>query len=146
MSEGLDELPLKFAQTLQQLAADALASEIFDIIGQIASGGAGGGGGGAFAAVAGLFGGGFASGGQVRGGQPILVGERGPELFTPPGAGSIQPNVNINQAAQAAPNVTINNITDPADIPAGLNTAEGNEAVMNIIQRNPDAVKRVLAG
>jgi tape measure domain-containing protein len=145
MSEGLDELPLKFAQTLQQLAADALASEIFDIIGGIASGGAAGGG-GAGGIFASLFGGGFQAGGQVRGGQPILVGERGPELFTPPGSGSIQPNISINQAAQAAPNVTINNITDPADIPAGLNTAEGNEAVMNIIQRNPDAVKRVVGG
>lgn len=145
MSAGLDELPFKFAETLQALAAEALSAEIFDIIGGLAGGAAGGGGGGAGLFGA-LFGGGFQAGGQVRGGQPILVGERGPELFTPPGSGSIQPNVNINQAAQAAPQVTVNNITDPADIPAGLNSAEGNEAVMNVIQRNPDAVKRILGG
>lgn len=141
MAEGLDELPFAFAQTLQKLAADALASDLFDILGDLLKGGAGGGGFGAF--IGGLFGGAQA-GGQVSGGQPVLVGERGPELFTPPGSGAITPNVNINQAAQAAPTVVINNITDPADIPAGLATAEGEEAVINIIQRNPDAVRRLL--
>jgi len=141
MAEGLDELPFQFAQTLQKLAADALASELFDILGSL---GGGGGGGGIGAFIGGLFGGGAQAGGQVSGGQPVLVGERGPELFTPPGSGAITPNVNINQAAQAAPSVVINNVTDPADIPAGLRTAEGEEEVINIIQRNPDAVRKLL--
>lgn len=140
MAEGLDELPFQFAQVLQKLAADALASELFDILGSL---GGGGGGGGIGAFIGGLFGGAQA-GGQVSGGQPVLVGERGPELFTPPGSGAITPNVNINQAAQSAPTVVINNVTDPADIPAGLNTSEGEEAVINIIQRNPDAVRKLL--
>ncbi|AZB50581.1 hypothetical protein [Synechococcus phage S-H1] len=39
-----------------------------------------------------LFGGGRASGGTVRGGTSYLVGERGPELFTPGRSGSIAPN------------------------------------------------------
>ena len=47
-------------------------------------------------AVLALFGGGgipgFASGGPVRGGQPIVVGERGPELFVPPSSGEIISN------------------------------------------------------
>ncbi len=141
MSEGLDELPFQFAQTLQKLAADALASDLFDILGSLGSGGAGGGG-GIGSLIGGFFG--FQSGGQVSGGQPVLVGERGPELFTPPGSGAITPNVNINQAAQAAPSIQITNVTDPADIPAGLNTSEGEEAVINIIQRNPDAVRKLL--
>ena len=145
LSDGLDELPGKFAQVLQQLAADALASEIFSIIGGLASGGAGGGGAAGLVGLFGsFFGGGMAAGGQAMGGRPILVGERGPEIFTPPGSGSITPNVSINQAAQAAPTVVVNNITDPADIPAGLRTAEGEEEVINIIQRNPDAVRRIL--
>lgn len=38
------------------------------------------------------FGGGFASGGQVRGGGPILVGERGPELFMPGAGGYVVNN------------------------------------------------------
>lgn len=47
-------------------------------------------------AVLALFGGGgipgFAAGGPVRGGAPILVGERGPELFVPPSSGEIISN------------------------------------------------------
>lgn len=144
LSEGLDELPFKFAQVLQQLAADALASELFSILKGLGGAGAGGGAGGILGLVGGLFGGGLQAGGQVTGGRPILVGERGPELFTPPGSGTIVPNVNINQAAQAAPTVVVNNITDPADIPAGLRTGEAEEEIINIIQRNPDAVRRVL--
>lgn len=146
LSEGLDELPFKFAQTLQQLAADALASELFSILGSLAGGAAGGGGGaGALVGLVGaFFGGGMQAGGHATGGRPILVGERGPELFTPASSGSVSPNVNINQAAQAAPTVVVNNITDPADIPSGLRTAEGEEEVINIIQRNPDAVRRIL--
>jgi len=141
LADGLDELPFKFAQILQQLAADALASELFRILKDLGSGGSGGGAGGIGQFIGGLFGGGFAAGGSVRGGQPILVGERGPELFTPPGSGSIQPNVNINQAAQAAPTVNVINVTDPDDIPPIR-----DEDLVNAIQRNPDAIRRVLGG
>jgi tape measure domain-containing protein len=144
LSEGLDELPFKFAQVLQQLAADALASELFGILKGLGSGGEGGGAGGFLQFIGGLFGGGFQAGGQVRGGQPILVGERGPELFTPPGSGAVQPNVNIAQAAQAPPVVNVVNVSDPADVPTGINSPEGEEAVINVIQRNPDAVRRLL--
>lgn len=43
-------------------------------------------------AISSLFGGGKAMGGAVMGGTSYLVGERGPELFTPNGNGSITPN------------------------------------------------------
>ncbi len=43
-------------------------------------------------AVAGAFGGGKASGGPVDGGTTYMVGEKGPELFTPSGSGTITPN------------------------------------------------------
>jgi len=144
LSDGLDELPFRFAKVLQQMAADALASEIFGILRGFGGNASGGGAGGALQFLGGLFGGGFASGGQVMGGRPIMVGERGPELFTPPGSGAITPNVNINQAAQATPVINVLNVTDPADIPAGLRTAEGEQEIINIIQRNPDQVRRIL--
>ena len=35
---------------------------------------------------------GFANGGSVMGGQPIIVGERGPELFVPGSSGNVVPN------------------------------------------------------
>ena len=140
LQEGLDELPFKFAQLLQQLAAEALAAEVFDILGNLG----GGSDGGFLSFVGGLFGGGFQAGGTVRGGQPILVGERGPEIFTPPGSGSIDPNININQAAQAPPMVNVINVSDPADIPSGIETPEGQSAVINVIQQNPEAIRRML--
>jgi hypothetical protein len=36
---------------------------------------------------------GYAAGGPVSGGQTVLVGERGPELFTPGASGAITPNI-----------------------------------------------------
>ena len=50
-----------------------------------------------------LFGGRRASGGTVKGGTSYLVGERGPELFTPGRSGSIAPNNSMGGA-----NVTVN--------------------------------------
>ena len=50
-----------------------------------------------------LFGGGRASGGTVQGGRSYMVGERGPELFTPGRTGSIAPSGSFGGA-----NVTVN--------------------------------------
>ena len=138
MAEGLDELPFKFAQTLQQLAAQALSAEVFEILGSL-----GGGGGGFAGFLGGLFGSAQA-GGQISSAGPTLVGERGPELFTPASSGTITPNVNIAQAAQAPPTVNVVNVSDPADIPSGIETPEGEQAVINVIQKNPEAVRRLL--
>jgi len=56
------------------------------------------------------FGGAFADGGMVKGNIPIVVGEKGPELFMPKQAGTIVPNHQLpKQAAQAITiNMTIN--------------------------------------
>jgi tape measure domain-containing protein len=144
LSDGLDELPLKFARILQQLAADALAAEIFQILRNFGSGGSGGGAGGFLQFVGGLFGGGFAAGGQVTGGRPIMVGERGPELFTPPGAGGISPNVSINQAAQAPPMVQIINTIDAAEITGAFNSGEGDTVLLNRIGARRTAFRSAL--
>jgi hypothetical protein len=48
---------------------------------------------------------GFAGGGDVYGGRPIIVGERGPEIFTPRSSGRITPN---GQIGMGAPNVIVN--------------------------------------
>lgn len=55
------------------------------------------------AAVGGLFGGARAEGGPVVGGGAYLVGERGPEVFRPAGAGTIEPG----GAAGVTVNVTV---------------------------------------
>ena len=48
--------------------------------------------GGGIGAPEGGFFPGFANGGPVMGGQPIIVGERGPELFVPGSNGNVVPN------------------------------------------------------
>jgi hypothetical protein len=55
------------------------------------------------------FGGGKAIGGPVRGGTSYLVGERGPELFTPSSSGSITPN---NKLGGLTINITGNTLLD----------------------------------
>jgi phage-related minor tail protein len=52
--------------------------------------GKGGGGGNIFSTVGKLLG--FASGGLTPGGRPIVVGERGPEVFIPASNGTVVPN------------------------------------------------------
>jgi hypothetical protein len=65
-------------------------------------------------AVASSFFSGFAHGGAVGGNEPILVGERGPEIFTPHGGGRITPNnemggggVTINQKIEVGTAQTV---------------------------------------
>ena len=60
-----------------------------------------------------IFGGGKASGGMVSGGTTYLVGERGPELFTPSGSGNIIPNNRLGGGAAAVFNITVNGAIDP---------------------------------
>jgi hypothetical protein len=56
------------------------------------------------------FGGGRAMGGPVTGGTSYLVGERGPELFTPSSSGNIIPN---NAMGGNTVNITVNGALDP---------------------------------
>lgn len=77
--------------------------------------------GGGLMSLLGGFGGFFADGGSVGGGSPIVVGERGPELFVPRSSGTIVPN-----GAMGGGGTT--NITMRIDL-AGAN---GDEAIARI--------------
>tara|TARA_R110002167_G_scaffold143958_2_gene333674 strand:- start:27982 stop:31008 length:3027 start_codon:yes stop_codon:yes gene_type:complete len=107
-----------------------------------------GGGGGAGGAVGALFGGGKAEGGPVDSNQAFLVGEEGPELFVPPGAGNIKTaaeTAGVAAPAAAAPvNVTVLNTSDPADTISAMGSAQGTQLIMNAISQNPTAVKNAL--
>ena len=72
---------------LRDIANDLVRSGIRSLLGSLF--GTGG-------VVASLFGGGRAAGGPVDSGTSYLVGERGPELFVPDGAGSIVPNSRLS--------------------------------------------------
>jgi hypothetical protein len=92
-------------------------------------GGGGGGGGGGTTDISGFsayndstgltfasFGGGMASGGRVSGGTSYLVGEKGPELFTPGASGTITPN---HAMGGGASNIVVN-------VDASGSSVEGN--------------------
>lgn len=82
------------ARSLARAAADgqlSLAELARAVLGAV-SGGRGSGLGEALsAAVSGVFSGARAEGGPVTGGGAYLVGERGPEVFRPAGAGTMEP-------------------------------------------------------
>lgn len=94
------------ARSLTRAAADGEVSlaELARAVLNAVNAAAGVRGGGLSAAVAqvvgGLFGGARADGGPVTGGGAYLVGERGPEVFRPTGAGVIEP--------AAGPGLTVN--------------------------------------
>jgi signal transduction histidine kinase len=69
-------------------------------------------------AMSALFGGGRASGGSVSSGTTYLVGEEGPEMFTPRTSGRIIPNHQLNGGGYTEA-VTINNY-----VQAGVSRAE----------------------
>jgi hypothetical protein len=59
------------------------------------------------------FGGGRASGGPVRSGTSYLVGERGPELFTPNSNGNITPNNRLGGSSGNTININVTGAIDP---------------------------------
>lgn len=65
-------------------------------------------GGSTIGAIKNLFGGERAEGGYVQRGVTYLVGERGPELFTPSGSGNIIPNKELGGSVTKSINVNIN--------------------------------------
>ncbi|MFZ2872837.1 hypothetical protein [Zavarzinia sp.] len=114
-----DEVISRMALRLSDLVVDqSLDAALAGLSGGTGSSAAGG---GDFLAMLGsLFGGFRASGGPVAAGRAYVVGEQGPELFLPEGAGSIEP-----QGAPAdavTPRVTVN-ISTP-DV-AGFRRSQG---------------------
>lgn len=100
-----------------------------------------------------------AAGGPVNSNTPYLVGENGPELFTPGRSGAIVPNDQVGEAMAragsrgdnspvvnvAAPNVVVHNSFDPAMVIDALDTPAGARVMQNQVSRNPSAFKRVLS-
>lgn len=72
------------------------------------------------------FGGGKATGGPVNAGTTYLVGERGPELFTPNRSGSIIPNSSLGSGSTI--NITVNGAVDPVSTARQIANILKNEA------------------
>jgi len=146
--QGLEGLVSGFADAMKRMAAEALSQQIISGILGAATGGAGGGAGGLLGAVAGAFTS-RATGGPLVAGQGSVVNERGQEAFVPREAGQVVSNRELRQGGQASPNVNVPveivNITDPSAIPAAMESAQGKKAILNVIQSNPDSIKRALS-
>jgi tape measure domain-containing protein len=102
---------------------------------------------------------GKAAGGPVNKNQPYIVGEEGPEIFNPATSGTIIPAdttamaLSTNQK-QAAPQVVVNvppnnisivNVSDPDEVPAGIESPKGEQAVLNVVSRNKRTIQRSLS-
>jgi hypothetical protein len=74
-----------------------------------------------------IFGGGRAAGGPVNAGTTYLVGERGPELFTPSGSGSIIPNHKLGGGGGGI-NITVNGALDPESVARQIITILNNSS------------------
>jgi len=140
---------------LADLARLLARQALLGLINAFTGGGAGGGG---AAGIAGLFGGGTGENGarDTRPGRSFVVGEGGRrEVVVPPGGSDILSaaqsaaiaNGDMQQAAAPPPpvQVTVVNTTDPADTIAAMDSAQGQQLIMNTISQNPTAVRNALA-
>ena len=110
-------------------------------LGGLFGGGGGEVGGSILGMLGGLVGGFFADGG-ITPSAPIVVGEKGPELFRPPGRGTIVPNHMLGSGAGGAgANVTVVNVDDPNSVQDAMRGSDGEEIVLNHLRRNPDLVR-----
>lgn len=82
-----------------------------------------------------------ATGGPVWSGASFLVGEKGPEIFTPSAGGTIVPNSALSGGGQAityAPVITIDSRTDRAEVFSLVDKAvrNGNAQLVDKLQRS----------
>ena len=119
-----------------------------------ASGPAAAGGGGGFLGLLqgalGIFGGFLADGGILSPsnlGQAFITGERGPELFVPRQTGAVVPSDVLAGMGGAAPNVNVQvtNVDDAKAVPEAMSTREGEQVILNTIQRNRGRLKEIIA-
>jgi tape measure domain-containing protein len=145
---GVKGMVKGFADALRRMAAEALSNMILQKLFSAAGGAAGGGGfGSILTGIAGSFAG-RANGGPLQAGQAAVVGETGkPELFIPKQDGTVVPAGKIGGGAPPQVNVPveITNVVDPASMVGAMESAQGTKAILNVIQTNPDAVKRALS-
>lgn len=138
--DGLKGMFQSFASTLKKIAAEILANALLKQALQLLA--SFGGPIGQFATIAQGAISQKQSGGPVSRGSPTIVGERGPELFTPRQSGQISSNA----ATMAGLMPTINNtvIVDPRAFSIGLSTPAGGRDLINAISVNKRAIQAAL--
>lgn len=124
VSDAFKDMERQIVASISRIAAQNIAESLF----KAPSGGSAGGILSFIPSLFGkLFGGGFASGGIPPINQPVLVGERGAEVFVPRTAGVIVPN-DVLQSKRAQKTTIINNI----NVPAGTTSASASQIALEI--------------
>lgn len=146
--EGFEQIPAKFAGVLQDLASQFLASEIFKLLSSIGEGG----GGGFLSSIGSFFGQGAGLPGFQGGGSFQVGGSGGPDSQVVAFRASPMENVNVTRPGQEQRPIVVQsmpaqvqviNVTDPSEIPAAMESAKGEEVILNTIRNNPDMAQQL---
>jgi len=153
--KGLKGMVSGFIDALKQMVAQAIAqAAVFAALNALTGGALGAanaaGGGGFVGGLAQGLGGtaNRAAGGPLQEGQAAVVGERRkPELFIPKQDGTVVPmdQVGGGKAPNVEVPVNITNVTDPEAMTAAMESSQGTQAILNVINSNPEAIKRALS-
>lgn len=154
LTEGLDQIPARFAGILQDLASDFLASEIFKLLSGI--GGGAGGGGGILSSIGGFFGLGAGLPGFQGGANFNVGGSGGPDSQLVAFRASPMENVNVTRpgqaaAAQAAPVVNVAPpqvvvVSSMDEAIAAIDEGDADDAIITSLQRQSAAVQTIAGG
>ena len=128
----------KIGDVVADLAKQLLASGINDLVSGLFGGGSWGGGGFFGDLLGSLFGGFRADGGPVSSGRSYVVGERGPELFTPGASGAITSNEAMGGGGAVDVRV---HVDQDGNWQAKVEQISGNVARANIAQASPSIVQ-----
>ena len=77
-----------------------------------------------------------ASGGPVSGGKTYLVGERGPELFSPSASGTIIPNNALGGGSAMSIQINHKNEGTKQEVTSSSADFDGNTMIVNIVTRD----------
>ena len=93
------------------------------------------------------FGGARAEGGDVRAGTPYLIGEKGPEILVPRGAGSVIPNSKIALGGGTRNVVTHNNVSNvTVNASGGGNGASNQDLAQKVGRAVQDQMQTMVMG
>jgi len=125
----------RWRETVDRMASEFLASQLATTLFGESPGQGGGGFGGLIGQLMSSFGGARASGGPVSSGKSYLVGENGPEIFSPSQSGQIIPNGASFGGASIVMNISTND-ADSFRRSSGQIQAEMQAALSMAARRN----------
>ena len=141
VKDAFTSMAQSLSQTLADIAQQLIKSSIMKVLSMLVSGGMGGGGswigGSYFGGAAGFR----AAGGPVSAGRSYVVGEKGPELFTPRASGMITANNKLGGNGSAQMNVTVIN-----NSASKVNTRQNSNGDLEVMVEDMIADKLIRGG